>query len=304
MVNGRGRELGTLQSFFDASQLSSPREKMISHITEHLSYARRDMRSEIDILCQILERLSAFPFEPGLVAKSLTWEGFFRALSLLTGPAFISSGTTRADVVKRCNGHWIPRYRREEDTKRILFRALATPQVADASKPWENTRYRQIPVTNFGYDLLNREDNGMQGVPQYLSQSVEFVRQEDERTVDLLDAIAAIQPGDAIGSRKRDYTYPARHGYSDVLKTLPSYEFYLDQLLIPRHQFVDFVRLIHLLTIEPGDTYSIENLDNTADELCALFGTDDITWEVFHETTASMKVRLSSRSIHICNTYV
>jgi hypothetical protein len=304
-LDGNERDLETMQSFFDGSLGYSSQERLLLYITEYLNYPSIDMRSGIAILSRVLECISAFPFEPKLVAKSFTPQGLFRALALLTQPAYLADGHhRRPGKIGRFQGLWVRRIREEEDTKRILFRALATVKIFDSTVSSELTHYRQVPVTNFIYDLFGDSNALHQPERSVFLPNLNFLRQEDERTVDLLDVIMEITAGDLEDLLDRFCKYPARHGYTNVIKTLPSYECYLDQLAIPRQDFVAFVRFIHILAVGPGEIFSVDSLNYATDELCALFGTGDITWKVFHETTATMGVRILDHHHFLCSSYV
>jgi hypothetical protein len=300
--NGFSLSIDALRPIFESLQVhhqSGVEEaKFVSCLSTSLSIYHTqdvDLSKGLKVLFRVFNHLSSFPFESESNTCPIDLEGLLRALWFATTFGFSEGNSTFGQlcpvvsVPRTYHGSHPDREKSPSDWRRMFFRALAVPRDSSSAQSLDDLSFRKLPVPYFHYRV---SDGKAAELPfrQYL-QSILYVQiqvLEDERQVDLLDIAKLLNPKDMLNydnvrlSLKSDSSiHPLKLTYRPMLpQGLPSYKYYLDQLVVPSQDFREFIIVLMILKLEFGEVLSAFDIDSALEFLPQ---TDKVTWAMFDE---------------------
>jgi hypothetical protein len=233
----------------------------------------------VRVLYKVIQKLASYPLEPAEDDPPIDLKMFTRGLRWLSqrdnlvstyeSTGFLSLGpyTHEPSVITRPANTL-------SDYLRMLFRSLAT--VTDAALESDSNQFDFVPVPQYtmGTIHVNESEPALQ---DWLEREVMIYRLEDERTIDVLDALNYLMP--AIKDQR--VMPPPRFCYDQVLPLLPTFKYHLRQLSISYDDIFAFTKLV--LALDQVRFSTSEDVRLEAVRLCSYFQVTNgmISWDSF-----------------------
>lgn len=229
----------------------------------------------------MLTKLGNAPFQSAL-DRSLNFEQFVRAVGLLleacqlplVGHKYLQTAAEESDYRRLSNNPLREsisiRYRSTADRRRLLFRVLAKPRLTPGGPLTDEDRAcQQISVPFYKYELSGAGTGCIEKI-------------EDERWVDVLDALVGAYPGGRL---------PTRDAFLDLIKEYPRQKDYLHQLHLQYSRLLGLLKLLLLVQLEDlgtqmqGFSDTLGYFTNAAECIMASFTAQEgspINWHTFN----------------------
>jgi hypothetical protein len=244
-----------------------------------------ELHGGLKVLYRMVQHVAVFPFQP-VSTEKVDQKGFIRSLFIFSKRIHLAHGQKSRGELGRYYGKYVSRERSTFDTRRMLFRALAVPGSSN-----HDTSNRMIPVTNFQYDTGAGMFVIQHHVPLRALPYVYINRNEDERFVDARDVLGlhclAYQKGIPRGFMD---LRPTRSNYDEALQSLPVYEHYLDELIVPWRDLLELTQILLLLQFTPKSQLGMDwfpaYLNQEAKSICKFVAPpgENIGWQLFNDS--------------------